>query len=161
MTENFRDLLVTALPELRGYARKLTRDRDDADDLLQDTALKALRYQANFVPGTNIRGWLCTIMRNQFLDNRRRLTKRGAMPDIADIPPEFLAVPGNQIPALTLSEVNTALDAVTPRHREALIAVALHGMPYGVAADFLDVPCGTVRSRVHRAREELRQAMGV
>lgn len=138
------------LPALRRYARHLTREQGDGDDLIQETMVRAWAARTRFQPGTNFRAWLFRILRNLFLTDRRR-GKRSVSwnPEVDD---DRLVTPADQESAVMLADLDVALGAITPGQAEALVLVAQEGLSYEEAAERLGVPMGTVRSRVFRAR---------
>ena len=145
------DALVAAIPNLRGFAISLTRrNRDYADDLVQSTLTKALASIDRFEPGTNIRAWLITILRNDFYSSVRKRRHEGE--DRDDLHATRLAAAPEQHWRLDLQDMWAALAKVRLEHREALLLVAAEGMSYDEAAQVCGVPAGTVKSRVHRAR---------
>ncbi|USU06008.1 sigma-70 family RNA polymerase sigma factor [Sphingomonadaceae bacterium OTU29LAMAA1] len=138
------------LPALRRYARHLTRDQGDGDDLVQETMTRAWAARTRFQPGTNFRAWLFRILRNLFLSDRRRNVRNVSWnPDLDD---DRLTTPADQESGVMLADLDTALGSITPGQAEALMLVAHEGLSYEEAASRLGVPMGTVRSRVFRAR---------
>ncbi|RZL54732.1 MAG: RNA polymerase sigma factor [Sphingomonas sp.] len=138
------------LPSLRRYARHLSRDQGDGDDLVQETMARAWAARTRFQPGTNFRAWLFRILRNLFLSDRRRGGRSVSWnPDIDD---DRLVTPADQESGVMLADLDAALDSITPGQAEALVLVAQEGLSYEEAAVRLGVPMGTVRSRVFRAR---------
>lgn len=146
------DDLETFIPRLRRYARSLTADATRADDLTQDTLLRALDKLYQFQPGTNLLAWLFTIMRNTHLNGIRsaKFTK--------DADPHEIQIPtqGNQIDSLALQELSLAIQSLPEDQRETLLLIGVEGMAYQEAAEIMDVPIGTVRSRLSRARSALK-----
>lgn len=138
------------LPSLRRYARHLSRDQGDGDDLVQETMTRAWAARTRFQPGTNFRAWLFRILRNLFLSDRRRGHRSVSWnPDIDD---DRLVTPADQESGVMLADLDVALGHITPGQAEALVLVAQEGLSYEEAAERLGVPMGTVRSRVYRAR---------
>lgn len=152
---DFHDLLVALIPTLRRYARSLTRDVDRADDLVQDCLARAIGRQQLWVPETNLKAWLFTILRNIFLNDVRR-SGRSPVHDEAQAPQHGFAVPGGQEARLQMRDVQRAFDGLGEAHREILMLVVVEGFSYEDAADVLSISVGTVRSRLSRARAELR-----
>lgn len=146
------------IPRLRRYARYLCRDADRADELVQDCLVKAIDKIGSFEPGTHRRAWLFTILRNQFLNDMRR-SRRHQADSTLDASDEALAVAAPQPSALMMADIRDAFLALSDGHREVLTLVAIEGMAYEEAASVLDVPVGTVRSRLSRARETLRRVL--
>jgi len=142
--------MEAVLPSLRRYARQLSRDQGDGDDLVQETMARAWAARTRFQPGTNFRAWLFRILRNLFLTNRRRDGRSVSWnPDIDD---DRLVTPADQESGVMLADLDAALDSITPGQAEALVLVTQEGLSYEEAAVRLGVPMGTVRSRVFRAR---------
>lgn len=138
---------------LRRYALVLTRDATLADDLVQETLLKAIDKADTWQPGTNLRPWLFRIMHNTHISELRRLkTRSDAAPDL----PEPV-VPDHQHTQLELKQVLQALDQLPEAQRNPIILIALREMSYAEAARTLDVPLGTFMSRLGRGREALRK----
>ncbi|MCC6002382.1 MAG: sigma-70 family RNA polymerase sigma factor [Pararhodobacter sp.] len=138
---------------LRRYALVLTRDPAAADDLVQETLLKAIDKADTWQPGTNLRPWLFRIMHNTHVsDLRRAKTRTDAAPDL----PEPV-VQDHQHTQLELKQVLQALDQLPEAQRKPIILIALREMSYAEAARTLDVPLGTFMSRLGRGREALRR----
>src|SRR5882724_6907450 len=119
---DFRTELVTHLPHLRAVARALTGHRDRADDLVNDTVLKALSAEAQFQPGTYLKAWLMTILRNHYINGLRR--SRIEIETVADIPESVLPSPPNQEHVVEVNEVASALQQMSLEHREILVLVS-------------------------------------
>jgi RNA polymerase sigma-70 factor (ECF subfamily) len=147
--------LEQLIPRLRRYARSLTRDETRADDLVQDTLIRAIDKLHLFEPGTNLVAWLFTIMRNIHI-NALRSAKWEREQDPADLE---LPVPGLQLSNLALRDLARAMGALPDDQRETVLLVAVEGLAYQDAAEIMSVPIGTVRSRLSRARSRLRQLM--
>jgi RNA polymerase sigma-70 factor (ECF subfamily) len=122
-----RDDIVALLPDLRAFSRFLCREREAADDLVQNTILSALDKQDQFEPGTNLKGWLFTIMRNRFYSDLRTQRRRPASID-SDTAPMLTAV-DNPEATLALKELSSALFDLSPQSREALVLVGAGGFP--------------------------------
>ncbi|MGH7778170.1 MAG: sigma-70 family RNA polymerase sigma factor [Candidatus Dormibacterales bacterium] len=164
---SFAEEALTHLDTLYRGALRLTRDAESAQDLVQDTYVRALRYQHSFAAGTNMRAWLFAIMRNLFWDRFR--SGRPDEASLDDGTDDFAlydrlkdAGPGpesqvlDQIAAL---EVVSAVEKLPPLHREVVLLVDVEGFPYKDAAEILGVPIGTVMSRLHRARQALQKSL--
>ena len=147
------------IPRLRRYARALTRDRHRADDLLQDCLVRALSKQHLFQPGTDLRAWLFTLLHNQHVNEIRRATPFGNPASIDELAP--LPVEGSAIPSLELKDLERAIAKLPIEQRQVILLVGLEGMPYEEVASILNVPIGTVRSRLSRGRGLLRCLMGM
>ncbi|MGB0497436.1 MAG: RNA polymerase sigma factor [Rubricella sp.] len=152
-----RDEIVQHLPAMRAFATSLTRNSAAADDLVQDTVVKAWTNIEKFKPGTNLRAWLFTILRNTYYSARRK-TKR----EVADVDGVFSAQLSEK-PAhdgrLNLADFKAAFDQLPDEQREALILVGASGFSYEEAAETCGCAVGTVKSRVNRARKRLAELM--
>ncbi len=148
-----KDEIVALLPDLRAFARFMCREREAADDLVQNTVLSALDKQKQFAPGTNLKGWLFTIMRNRFYSDLRTQRRRPAAIDDAAAMP--LAAADNPEASLELKELSAALWRLSPQAREALILVGAGGFSYEEAANLCECSVGTLKARVSRARKQL------
>ena len=156
-SEEFRAEIIKLVPQLRAFSRGLTGSRDRADDLVQDTLMRAIAGEHLFRPGTNLRAWLFTILRNRHLSEFRRRRYDGG--GIEDVPEALVAMPGNQHSALELKEVQALLMTVPVKLREALILVSAAGLSYEEAAAVCKCAVGTIKSRVNRARAEITALM--
>ena len=151
MPQNFPDQLIDFLPKMRVWALALTRNRAAAEDLTQDVATKVLVARDSFSPGTNFSAWVHRIMINHFISsvrNRREFTDMDAMPD--------LPVRAAHEDRTALRELGWALDRLPPDQREALFMIVLQEKSYEAAAEVTGCAIGTLKSRVHRARLQLR-----
>ena len=157
MTPSFETMMIECLPHMRAYSRSLTKDPDAADDLVQDAIVRAIGAQGSFQEGTNLKAWLFTILRNKFLDDRRR--KRGYFEQIETAVHERLVSPPTQHAAVEFADVATAFWSLSAAHREVLMLIGVNGLNYEEAADVLGCPIGTVRSRLSRARSELQKKL--
>lgn len=156
---NKRVAITAELPRLRRYARALLRDPGAADDLVQDCLERALSRLHQFRSGTNMRAWLFTIMHGIHV-NAVRKGIRAANPHPLD--PHTVdrrSTPPAQGDGLAMRELALALDRISDEQREVLLLVGLEGMTYREAADILDVPVGTIMSRLARGRARLRGLM--
>ncbi|WP_322889673.1 MULTISPECIES: sigma-70 family RNA polymerase sigma factor [unclassified Yoonia] len=152
------DDVLTHLPALRAYARSLTRQYDDADDLVQTTLVKAIGNISKYQSGTNLRAWLFTIMRNTFLTDIRKRTRE--QPGLADCA-STLSVSQPTHDEHIAGQRLLASIAKLPRHyREILLLVVVLGESYEEAARICDCAIGTVKSRVNRARNLLIDDLG-
>lgn len=149
---SFHDQLVALLPRLRVQAVSMTRNRADADDLVQAAVSNALAAQASFTPGTNFGAWMFRILRNRFLSDIRR--KRDTC-DMDNAPAEALARPAAQEDSLALRELRMRLADLPEDHRTALMLVTVQGMSYEEAAEVMGCAVGTAKCRVFRARRQL------
>jgi RNA polymerase sigma-70 factor, ECF subfamily len=148
-------LIEDEIPHLRRFARYVVRDVDRADDLVQECLMRAIAKLHTWTPGTNLRAWLFVILKNCHINDVRRQRPTSEMP--TDHP--LLNVPANQDSHINLLEVRDAYLRLSEEHREVLLLVAIEGLQYEEAATVLNVPLGTVRSRLSRARQALRDAL--
>ncbi|MCE4226500.1 sigma-70 family RNA polymerase sigma factor [Methylobacterium sp. C25] len=158
VTSNFREDLIKALPALRTFAVSLTRNIHRADDLVQETFLKAWANHHRFSPGTNFTAWLFTILRNHFYSDIRK--KRREVEDADGIHAEHLTALADQEDASTLQAVWKKIEKLPLTQRQALLMVGAEGCTYEEAANKLGCQVGTVKSRVSRARSSLVEALG-
>lgn len=154
-----KEALLAQIPSLRAFALSLTGNRDRADDLVQNTLMKAWAAAASFQEGTSLRAWLYTIMRNNFYSEYRKRWR-----EVQDV--DGLAAAGLvSLPAqhghLDLADFRVALARLPADQREALILVGATGFSYEEAAAICGVALGTIKSRVNRARRKLMQLMAV
>ena len=154
---SFQDLLVEQLPYLRNFARLLARDGRMADDLVQETALRALANVDKFMPGTNIRAWLSTILRNEFYNELRARSRMAAYLKT----PHPTSHSGDQDWRLSMRDCERAFHSLPASQREALSLVGASGFSYEDAAGIIGCAEGTVKSRVCRARAELGHKLGL
>jgi RNA polymerase sigma-70 factor, ECF subfamily len=155
---DFHDLIEREIPRLRRYARALTRSADRADDLVQETLLRAIAKVHLWQTGTDIRAWLFTIMHNQYVNMVRRAMRDGATVDIEQMSSALVATT-DPTASRQLRELENAISRLRDEQREVVLLVGLEGMSYEAAARVLDVPVGTVRSRLSRGRDALRRLM--
>ena len=156
---DFAPLLEAQIPRLRRYARALTRDVSRADDLVQSCLTRAVAKQHLWQPGTDLRAWLFTILHNQYVNDVRRLVREGNTVELGDAPQ--LTVQSNAIPSLELRDLERAIHKLPEEQRSVILLIGLEGMRYEEVAAVLDVPVGTVRSRLSRGRDQLRRLMGM
>lgn len=156
--DQFLDQLEACVPALRRYARALTRNADLADDLVQDCLERAISRRGLFRPSGPVRAWLFTILLNLYRNARRSSRRRGETVDIDTVPEP--STPAPQPGHIALAEMARAIDTLPPEQKEALLLVALEGLPYAEAAGVLKVPLGTLMSRLGRARATLRVITG-
>jgi RNA polymerase sigma-70 factor (ECF subfamily) len=156
---DFARLLEVEIPRLRRYARALTRDVTRADDLVQSCLTRAVAKQHLWQPGTDLRAWLFTILHNQHVNDVRRSVREGISVELTEAPQ--LTVQSNAIDSLQLRDLKRAMDKLAPEQRQVILLVGLEGLAYEEVAVILGVPVGTVRSRLSRGRDQLRQLMGV
>jgi RNA polymerase sigma-70 factor (ECF subfamily) len=154
---DLRAALSRLIPELRGFARFLVRDRAEADDLVQEALLRALRSLSQFRAGSNLRAWVFTILRNAHVELRRRRRTEAAA--IANQFAEDEAIGPAQADNAELADLQSRLWTLSPVLREALILVGARGFSYEEAAEVCAVPVGTMKARVARARRQLTVAL--
>lgn len=155
----FKSNLLGAIPGLRAFAISLCRNADRADDLVQETLVKAWDKQSSFQPGTNLTAWLFTILRNEFYSQMR---KRGReVQDSDGLMTARLAVPPAQHGMLDLDDFRTALDKLPQDQREAIILIGASGFSYEEAAEICGCAVGTIKSRVSRARTRLQELLQI
>jgi RNA polymerase sigma-70 factor (ECF subfamily) len=156
---SFEDAVLALRPALGSFARRLAQNEADAEDLVQETILRALAARDHFDPGTNLKAWLFTILRNGF-NTRWRKSQREVLPGTEAL--EASAVtPSTQADRLWAREVMARmLDDLTPPHREVLILVPVLGLAYEEAAEVCGCSVGTVKSRLNRARAALAELVG-
>jgi RNA polymerase sigma-70 factor (ECF subfamily) len=145
---------------LRRYARALTRDVAAADDLVQDCLARALGKLHLWQQGTDLRAWLFTILHNQYVNQVRRAVREGAAVGLSETEPMLTQAP-SQDKRLELRDLERAFAKLPQEQRSVVLLVGLEGMRYEEIAEILDVPIGTVRSRLSRGREALRRLTGI
>ena len=150
-------LIIEHIPRLRRYARALVGDRYVADDLVQDTLERAWNKFYLWRPGSDLRAWLFTIMHNVFVNQARR--RRHEIEQALEEMPA-VAVRGMQAEQLELRDVDRALRALPVEQREVVLLVAVEQLTYEEVSRALDIPIGTVMSRLSRARERMRLLLG-
>ena len=158
----FQSNLQEVQEKLRRYALKLTQDTNDADDLVQDTSLRALTHRDKFVSDINFKGWMMTIMYNIFLNNQDRVERRRK---IFDTTVDILNVPlvtegGYSTPdgAMNIREIYSEIEKLS-EHTRTPFKMFLSGYKYSEIAEKMGIPEGTVKSRIFFARKELQKAL--
>lgn len=149
--------LARLVPNLRAFARSLCGNADQADDLVQETLVKAWQSQASFQEGTNLKAWLFTILRNTFLSERRKRKY-----EVEDADGEIAAavgVSGGQGGHMDMLDFAEAFKVLPPDQREALILIGAEGFAYEEAAQMCGCAVGTIKSRVNRARIKLAELL--
>jgi RNA polymerase sigma-70 factor (ECF subfamily) len=158
-TPSFKRELLATLPSLRAFAVSLSGRHDKADDLVQDTVMKAWAKQESFELGTNMKAWLFTILRNEFYSQMR---KRGReVQDTDGAFTERMAVHPSQYGIVDLNDFRKALDRLPDDQREAVILIGASGFSYEEAAEICHCAVGTMKSRVSRARTKLQELLQV
>ena len=159
VSDEFREGLIAELSNLRAFAVSLCGSVQQADDLVQDTMLKAWSNADKFQAGTSLRAWLFTILRNTYYSIYR---KRGReIQDSDGTYAQRLTVSGEQESALDLADFRVALAKLSEEHREVLIMVGASGLSYEETAEICGVAVGTIKSRVNRARTKLAELLGI
>lgn len=152
-----RHSITEHIPRLRRYARALVGDRYVADDLVQDTLERAWNKFYLWRPGSDLRAWLFTIMHNVFVNQARR--RRYESEELTDETPAA-GVRATQGDQLELQDVDRVLRSISPEQREVVLLVAVEQLTYEEVSRALEIPIGTVMSRLSRGRERMRQALG-
>ncbi len=158
-TRAFREGLVAEMPSLRAFAISLSGQLQLADDLFQETLLNAWANADGYQPGTNLRAWLFTILRNTFFSLHRQRGRE--VQDSDGVYSQRLATPAAQEGALDLADFRIALAKLPAEQREVLIMVGASGLSYEEAATVCNIAIGTVKSRISRARATLAVLLGI
>ena len=153
----WREAVTARIPALRAFAWSLSRNASDADDLVQETLTKAWNHRDRFQPGTNLRAWLFTILRNSWYSSVSRRKREVADEDGKHA--ARLTTEGSQEWSMAVHELREAMDELPPTHREAIVLVGAAGLSYEEAAQIAGCALGTIKSRVNRARNQLAQRM--
>lgn len=159
VSQNLRDELVASIPSLRAFAVSLSNRPERADDLVQETLVKAWSNLGSFTEGTNLRAWLFTILRNAFYSEFRK--RRHEVEDADGAMAAKLATLPGQVSHMDLQDFRAALGKLPADQREALILVGASGFSYEEAAGICNCAVGTVKSRVNRARNRLAELLAV
>jgi len=158
----FNTLVIQQSESLKAYARNFTRDQDDANDLVQDTLLKAVTYFKNFKEGTNLKGWLYTIMKNTFINNYRRVVKTNSF-----ITKEEEITSANLVVSATknggenkfvMEDINHALSNLSEDYYIPF-TMYFEGYKYHEISDHLNIPIGTAKTRIHVARKVMKKTL--
>ncbi len=158
----FEELAMPLFDQLYNFAHWLTKDRSEAEDLVQETYVKALRGLASFQAGTNFRAWMYRILRNTFLTSRTGLKMASSVPLDADDAPEIPTAGTPESIFIDKSQehlLQTAIDELPLHFHEVLLLCEVEEMSYQEIADSLSIPIGTVMSRLSRARRALRDIL--
>ena len=150
------EAVLREVPRLRRYALALLADRGRADDLVQDTLERALSRLHLWQSGTDMRRWLFTIMHNLHVNQVRRSIRRGNEANIDDVE-DRLVQAASQTDSVVVRDLQRAMQELPIEQVEVLVLVALEGLAYREVAEVLDIPLGTVMSRLSRARQSLRK----
>lgn len=160
MSDGFDDLALPLLPALYNYARWLTKDASEAEDLVQETYVKALRGFGSFTPGTNFRAWMYRILRNTFLTSKSGLrAQQLSIDDEGFEEGERESPERHLISRIDHDTVRRAIDDLPLIFREVLLLADVEEMSYREISESLSVPIGTVTSRLLRARRKVREAL--
>jgi len=161
----FEKEAIPHMDALYNFALRMTGDEDDADDLVQETYLKAFRFFDKFEKGTNCKAWLFRIMKNSFINDYRKNTKEPNKVDYEDIQNFYETIKSDEVETkhyeldafsnLLDDEISKAITELPEDFRTVIILSDIEGFSYEEIADFVDIPVGTVRSRLHRARKML------
>jgi RNA polymerase sigma-70 factor (ECF subfamily) len=157
VNQAFVDGIVACVPSLRKFAISLTRNVDLGEDLVQETVLRAISKQEQFITGTNLQAWLFTILRNQFFSDHRK-----SLREVEDVDGSYAATMvsiADQEDKIMIQNVAAALSKLPEGQREAILLVSAEGLSYEEAAQALGCAVGTVKSRVNRARNCLAELM--
>lgn len=154
-----KNALLAEIPSLRAFAISLSGNGDKADDLVQETLMKAWAAHASFAEGSNLRAWLFTIMRNTYFSQYRK-ARREVQDTDGEAAARLVSHPEQQ-GHLDLADFRIALDQLSADQREALILIGASGFSYEEAAEICGCAVGTVKSRVNRARQRLMQLLAV
>jgi RNA polymerase sigma-70 factor, ECF subfamily len=163
--EDYDNIVVPHLNALKNFALKMTNDLDEADDLTQDTLLKAFRFFDKFEKGTNVKAWLFQIMKNSFINNYRKHSKEPNKVDYEDVQNFYENVKASEVKTthyegdafsdILDDDLAKALSILPDDFRTIVFLSDIEGYSYEEISDFIDCPIGTVRSRLHRARKML------
>lgn len=158
----FNEMVTEETDSLRVYALRFTRNHEDANDLVQDTMLKAITYYDKFRAGTNLKGWLYTIMKNTFINNYRRITKVNSVvtqtEEISSSHLFFSSTKNKGEDIFVMDDIQSALDNL---QEDYFIPFSMYfeGYKYHEIADHLKIPIGTVKTRIHVARKSLKKTL--
>jgi RNA polymerase sigma factor (sigma-70 family) len=158
----FNSNIMTISKALKPFAMRLTRDLDDAKDLLQDTLIKAFTNREKFSEGTNLKAWMYTIMKNTFITNYQKMVKRNTFIDTTENlhylnSSKYTTVNG-AVSQFALDDINKALSILHEDYRAPFV-MYYRGFKYFEIADKLEIPLGTVKNRIHIARKELKDML--
>ena len=151
----FQKQMLSVVPRLRAFALSLSAKSDYADDLVQETLMKAWNHQNDFQPGTNMKAWLFTILRNEYFSQLRKKKRKREVEDVDGELVNQLSSPANQEAHLDVADLRVAMQQLPDDQREAIILVGASGFSYQEVAEITQVAVGTVKSRVNRARVRL------
>jgi RNA polymerase sigma-70 factor (ECF subfamily) len=160
----FKQVVTKEAQSMRQYAYQLTRNTEDTNDLIQDTMLKALKYKDKFTDGTNLKGWLYTIMKNTFINNYRRMVKRNTFIDQTDndyyIDSMTYVDKNRGEEKFMMNDIQNAIEKL-PMSLKKPFTMNYSGFKYHEIAEILHIPIGTVKTRIFVARRQLRDTLNV
>jgi len=160
----FSYTLTQMTKSLQPFAMKLTKDSEEANDLLQETLLKAYTNREKFSEGTNLKAWLYTIMKNTFITNYQRMVRRGTFIDTTDnlhfINSSDSRIENRAYGDFALKDINEAIDDLDDVYKTPFM-MYFRGFKYHEIADRLEIPIGTVKNRIHIARKQLKDRLKV
>jgi RNA polymerase sigma-70 factor (ECF subfamily) len=159
MVSSLHAQMLSLIPKLRAFAVSLSYDRDQAEDLIQETLLSACRNLDRFEPGSNMAAWLFTILRNSFYSERRK--ERRYVQDVDGAYSSSLVARPEQLVCIEYEELQTALGKLPKGMRDILLLVTVGGVSYEEAAQICGCATGTVKSRLHRARVRLAELLSI
>jgi RNA polymerase sigma factor (sigma-70 family) len=158
----FSYAITQSTKALKPFALRLTRDHDEAADLLQDTVLKAYIHREKFSEGTNLKAWMYTIMKNTFITNYQKLVKKKTFIDTTEnlhfLNSSQYTTKNEGENRFTMEDIQKALSSIENAFREPFL-MYFHGYKYHEIADKLSIPIGTVKNRIHLARKELKSVL--
>ncbi len=165
MYNDFESIIIAQSSALKSFALKMTNDEEDAEDLVQDTLLKAFRFFDKFEKGTNAKAWLFQIMKNTFINNYRKNSREPNKVDYEDVQNFYENIKADQVKSqhfegdafsnILDDELTKALSKLPDDFRTIVVLSDIEGYTYEEIANFINCPIGTVRSRLHRARKML------
>ncbi|MCR9212314.1 MAG: RNA polymerase sigma factor [Proteobacteria bacterium] len=162
MTDDFSKELISLLPNLRRFAFSLCRSWDLGDDLVQQACEKALKNRDSYEPGTRMDSWLFRIIRNSWIDRHRRTATEGTTVEITDAQDRIGFDGAGQMESrLMLDAAMKAMNELSDEYREVLLLACVEELSYKEVAEVLEIPMGTVMSRLARARKKLVEIMGI
>lgn len=160
----FKTLVVQHTESLKSYALHFTRDDEDAQDLVQDTVLKAVAYYGKFREGTNLKGWLYTIMKNTFINNYRKLIKTNSLvtksDEISSAHLSHSATRNEGENKFVMEDIQKAMNTLAEDY-SVPFNMYYEGYKYHEIAEHLAIPIGTVKTRIHVARKQMKQALKI
>lgn len=160
----FNYALQNSTKTLKPFAMRLTKDYDDANDLLQDTLVKAFLNKDKYTDGTNLKAWLYTIMKNTFITNYQRMMRKNTFIDTTDnlhyINSSSSMVDNNALSNFAMEDINHAVEKLDESYKNPFL-MYFNGFKYHEIAQKLNIPIGTVKNRIHIARKELKDALKI